>query len=30
MSDKTPTRVFLEAGHDEDKQLPVARNADVV
>jgi NADPH-dependent ferric siderophore reductase len=22
--------VFLEAGHDEDKQLPVARSADVV
>jgi NADPH-dependent ferric siderophore reductase len=26
----TPARVFLEAGHDEDKQLPVARSADVV
>ncbi|HTI76852.1 MAG TPA: siderophore-interacting protein, partial [Mycobacterium sp.] len=25
-----PARVFLEAGHDEDKQLPVARGADVV
>jgi len=25
-----PARVFLEAGHDEDKQLPVARSADVV
>lgn len=24
-----PARVFLEAGHDDDKQLPVARNADV-
>jgi len=22
--------VFLEAGHDDDKRLPVARNADVV
>ena len=26
----TPARVFLEAGHDEGKQLPVARSADVV
>jgi NADPH-dependent ferric siderophore reductase len=26
----TPARVFLEAGHDEDKQLPVARGTDVV
>ena len=26
----SPARVFLEAGHDEDKQLPVARRADVV
>jgi NADPH-dependent ferric siderophore reductase len=26
----SPARVFLEAGHDEDKQLPVARGADVV
>jgi NADPH-dependent ferric siderophore reductase len=26
----TPARVFLEAGHDDDKQLPVARSADVV
>jgi NADPH-dependent ferric siderophore reductase len=26
----TPARVFLEAGHDEDKQLPVARRTDVV
>jgi NADPH-dependent ferric siderophore reductase len=25
-----PARVFLEAGHDDDKQLPVARNTDVV
>lgn len=25
-----PARVFLEAGHDDDKQLPVARSADVV
>ena len=24
-----PARVFLEAGHDDDKQLPVARSADV-
>jgi NADPH-dependent ferric siderophore reductase len=26
----TPARVFLEAGNDDDKQLPVARTADVV
>ncbi len=26
----TPARVFLEAGYDDDKQLPVARSADVV
>jgi NADPH-dependent ferric siderophore reductase len=26
----TPARVFLEAGHDDDKQLPVARSAGVV
>ena len=26
----SPARVFLEAGHDDDKQLPVARSADVV
>jgi NADPH-dependent ferric siderophore reductase len=26
----TPARVFLEAGHDDDKHLPVARSADVV
>jgi NADPH-dependent ferric siderophore reductase len=26
----TPARVFMEAGHDDDKQLPVARSADVV
>jgi NADPH-dependent ferric siderophore reductase len=26
----TPARVFLEAGHDDDKELPVARSADVV
>ena len=26
----TPARVFLEAGHDEDNQLPVARRTDVV
>jgi len=26
----TPARVILEAGHDDDKQLPVARSADVV
>jgi NADPH-dependent ferric siderophore reductase len=26
----SPARVFLEAGHEEDKQLPVARGADVV
>jgi NADPH-dependent ferric siderophore reductase len=25
-----PAKVFLEAGHDDDKQLPVARNTDVV
>ncbi|MCT7656917.1 siderophore-interacting protein [Mycobacterium deserti] len=25
-----PARVFLEAGHDDDKQLPVARSTDVV
>ncbi|MCV7223571.1 siderophore-interacting protein [Mycolicibacterium elephantis] len=25
-----PARVYLEASHDEDKQLPVARSADVV
>ena len=25
-----PARVFLEAGHEDDKQLPVARSADVV
>jgi NADPH-dependent ferric siderophore reductase len=25
-----PARVFLEAGHDDDKQLPVARSVDVV
>ena len=25
-----PARVFLEAGYDDDKQLPVARSADVV
>jgi NADPH-dependent ferric siderophore reductase len=25
-----PARVFLEAGHEDDKQLPVARRADVV
>jgi NADPH-dependent ferric siderophore reductase len=25
-----PARVFLEAGHDDDKDLPVARNTDVV
>ena len=25
-----PPEVFLEAGHDDDKQLPVARSADVV
>jgi NADPH-dependent ferric siderophore reductase len=24
-----PARVFLEAGYDDDKQLPVARSADV-
>jgi NADPH-dependent ferric siderophore reductase len=29
-SDDDPARVFLEAGHDEDKQLPVARSTDVV
>jgi NADPH-dependent ferric siderophore reductase len=28
--DEAPARVFLEAGHDDDKQLPVARRADVV
>jgi NADPH-dependent ferric siderophore reductase len=26
----TPARVFLEAGRDDDKELPVARSADVV
>lgn len=26
----TPARVYLEASHDDDKQLPVARSADVV
>jgi NADPH-dependent ferric siderophore reductase len=26
----SPARVFLQAGHDDDKQLPVARSADVV
>ncbi len=26
----TPARVILEAGHDDDKQLPVARSADIV
>jgi NADPH-dependent ferric siderophore reductase len=26
----TPAKVFLEPGHDDDKQLPVARSADVV
>jgi NADPH-dependent ferric siderophore reductase len=26
----TPARVFLEAGYDDDKQLPVARSVDVV
>jgi NADPH-dependent ferric siderophore reductase len=26
----TPARVFLEAGHDDDKELPVARSAGVV
>ncbi|HET6732428.1 siderophore-interacting protein [Mycobacterium sp.] len=26
----TPARVYLEAGYDDDKQLPVARSADVV
>ncbi len=26
----TPARVFLEAGHDDDKELPVTRSADVV
>lgn len=26
----TPARVFLEAGYDDDKQLPVARGVDVV
>jgi NADPH-dependent ferric siderophore reductase len=26
----TPARVFLEAGHDDDKQLSVTRSADVV
>jgi NADPH-dependent ferric siderophore reductase len=26
----SPARVFLEAGHGDDKQLPVARSADVV
>jgi NADPH-dependent ferric siderophore reductase len=26
----SPARVFLEAGHDDDKQLPVAPSADVV
>src|SRR6202008_3964844 len=26
----SPARVFLEAGHDDDKQLPVVRTADVV
>jgi NADPH-dependent ferric siderophore reductase len=26
----SPARVFLEAGHETDKQLPVARGADVV
>ena len=26
----SPARVFLEAGHDDDKQLPVARSVDVV
>lgn len=26
----SPARVYLEAGHDDDKQLPVARSADVV
>jgi NADPH-dependent ferric siderophore reductase len=26
----TPARVILEAGHDDDKQLPVVRSADVV
>jgi NADPH-dependent ferric siderophore reductase len=26
----TPARVFLEAGHDDDKELPVARRADIV
>jgi NADPH-dependent ferric siderophore reductase len=26
----TPARVYLEASHDDDKQLPVARRADVV
>lgn len=25
----TPARVFLEAGHDDDKQLPVARSTDI-
>ncbi|HEX2213753.1 MAG TPA: siderophore-interacting protein, partial [Mycobacterium sp.] len=27
---EAPARVFLEAGYDDDKQLPVARTADVV
>jgi NADPH-dependent ferric siderophore reductase len=27
---ETPARVFLEAGHDDDKELPVGRTADVV
>jgi NADPH-dependent ferric siderophore reductase len=27
---ETPARVFLEAGHDDDKELPVARSAGVV
>jgi NADPH-dependent ferric siderophore reductase len=26
----TPARVFLEAGHDDDKELPVARSAGIV
>jgi NADPH-dependent ferric siderophore reductase len=26
----TPARVFLEAAHDDDKDLPVARNAEIV
>ena len=25
----TPARVFLEAGHDDDKELPVVRSADI-